>query len=81
MSNIPGIPPDKAQHFCWGAIAGAAGRQLAPLVGLDPLLGAFTASFVGGVIKEGMDLRAGGRFSFQDLLATVLGCVPSLQGA
>lgn len=79
--KLPAIPAGKAQHFCWGVIAGGLGRQTGAFVGLDPRLSAFCASFAVGFIKELVDWQKGEGFSLPDLLVTTLGCVPSLQGA
>lgn len=82
--NIPSIPPDKAQHFFWGSIAGFFGaclglaiylRFFGVTVWLMPLL-ALVAAGAAGAWKEWQDDLAGKEWDPDDLRWTLAGATP-----
>lgn len=75
--SLPILPPDKANHFVYGSLAGCLGALAAPLVGMSPALGAIVAAAVAGVAKEIRD-RATGRGNPEslDAIATAAGALP-----
>jgi hypothetical protein len=68
------IPHDKLLHFAAGYLL----ATLAILLGAAPDLSLFFVGLV-ATLREAYNLsRAGGKFSFADIGATVLGCLPLL---
>ncbi len=75
--KIPTLPPDKAQHFFWGAMAGLVGGLAAVLLQQPTWAGALGAAAAVGVWKERRDRRTrSGVPERMDIVATVAGAVP-----
>ncbi|MDP2004402.1 MAG: hypothetical protein Q8K45_01890 [Rubrivivax sp.] len=75
--KIPTLPPDKAQHFFWGAIAGLVGGLAALLLHQPVWAGSLAAAAAAGLWKEWRDRRTGaGTPERLDFVATVAGAVP-----
>ena len=55
--NLPQIPADKAQHFCYGAAAGFSAAALSHIIGHPEFAGmaAITSATLAGATKEIVD--------------------------
>lgn len=79
--SLPILPPDKANHFVYGSLAGCLGALSAPALGLSPALGALLAAAVAGVAKEIRDRVTGrGNPESLDAIATAAGALPVILG-
>jgi hypothetical protein len=77
--NLPA--PDKALHFIAGTLAAAAGAMAAALsqhLGhpATPWRWALVAAAAAALAREAYNVRAGGRWSWGDAGATLLGALP-----
>lgn len=70
--------PDKVLHFAAGTLAAAAGAAAAALHqqlghGIPPAAGAALACLALALLREFYNTRTGGRWSWGDVAATLLG--------
>ena len=77
--NLP--DPDKALHFIAGTLAAAAAALAAALTlhlghPAAPWRWALVAAAAAALAREAYNVRAGGRWSWGDISATLLGALP-----